>query len=78
MVEKQDWLQGSWFLDSCSIRIGTAASGDTYWFACPRSGMGYAVMKQVGGSEDWNKCISGLKLVAVDWSGVGAAAGVYS
>jgi hypothetical protein len=34
-------------------------------------------MKQVGGSEDWNKCISGLKLVAVDWNGVGAAAGVY-
>lgn len=57
--------------------IGTAAGGNPSWFACPRPGPGYQVMKDVGGYENWNLCLSGLQLVALDYSGVSPAAGVY-
>jgi len=48
-----------------------------YWFACPRPGSGYQVLKDVGGTENWSACVSGLQLVALDYSGVSPAAGVY-
>lgn len=47
------------------------------WFACPRPGPGYQVMKDVGGFENWNACRSGLQLVALDYEGASPASGVY-
>ena len=34
-------------------------------------------MKNVGGFENWSACLSGLQLVALDYSGDSPAAGVY-
>lgn len=34
-------------------------------------------MKYVGGNENWNSCLSGIQLVALDWTGSGPAAGEY-
>lgn len=47
------------------------------WFACPRPGRGYQVMRQVGGYENWQGCVAGLSIVALDYSGPSPAAGVY-
>jgi hypothetical protein len=56
---------------------GTAGSGNSYWFACPRTGGAYQVMKMVGGTENWNTCLSGLQLVALDYEGASPATVVY-
>lgn len=34
-------------------------------------------MKDVGGYENWDLCLSGVQLVALDYSGISPAAGVY-
>lgn len=47
-------------------RGGSENSG---WFLCSRPGPGYQVMKHVGGNENWNLCLGGLDLVALDWAG---------
>ncbi|CZR59136.1 uncharacterized protein PAC_09028 [Phialocephala subalpina] len=52
-------------------------SENDYWFLCSRPGPGYQVMKYVGGTENWDLCLSGIQLVALDWAGSGPAAGEY-
>jgi len=52
-------------------------SSNDYWFLCPRPGPGYQIMKYVGGSENWNACLSGIQLVALDYTGASPAAGEY-
>jgi hypothetical protein len=52
-------------------------SDNSYWFLCPRPGPGYQVLKYVGGYEDWDLCLSGIQLVALDYGGVSPAAGEY-
>ena len=51
---------------------------NAYWFACPRlGGRGLQVMRYVGGYENWRVCMSGLWMVALDYSGPSPAAGIY-
>ncbi|KAF8865947.1 hypothetical protein BDZ45DRAFT_668354 [Acephala macrosclerotiorum] len=52
-------------------------SENDYWFLCPRPGPGYQVMKYVGGCKNWNNCLSGIQLVALDWAGSGPATREY-
>ena len=44
-------------------------SSNPTWFLCPRPGPGYQVLKFVGGNEDWNLCLNGIQLVALDYTG---------
>lgn len=34
-------------------------------------------MRDVGGLENWNLCLSGIQLVALDYGGVSPGAGEY-
>lgn len=52
------------------------ASND-YWGLCPAAGLGYQVFKFVGGKLDPNSCLSGIALVALDWTGKNPAVGSY-
>ncbi|KAH8594762.1 hypothetical protein B0O99DRAFT_595249 [Bisporella sp. PMI_857] len=51
-------------------------SRNDYWFACPRAGKGYQVLKNVGGKEDWNKCTV-VQLIALDDKDTSPAASAY-
>jgi hypothetical protein len=53
-------------------------SSNSYWFLCRNPGpYGYQVKKFVGGTQDWDLCLSGIQLVALDYSGPEPADGAY-
>jgi hypothetical protein len=51
-------------------------SDNAYWFACPRPGPGYQVLKQMTAADQTLDSCTVVSLSALDWSG-GPAAGVY-
>lgn len=65
------------FVNAGPASFNWIGSSNDYWFLCPRPGPGYQVMKYVGGTENWNACLSGIQLIALDYTGKNPAAGVY-
>jgi hypothetical protein len=65
------------------VRVGSfnwLGSDNSYWFLCPQKGNStkYQVMKEVTVNDPRQVgCLSGIALVAIDYSGASPAAGVY-
>jgi hypothetical protein len=65
------------------MEIGTfnwLGSDNSYWFLCPQNGNStkYQIMKEVTVNDPaQSRCLSGIALVAIDYSGASPAAGVY-
>jgi len=68
---------------SADMEIGTfnwLGSDNSYWFLCPQNGNStkYQIMKEVTVNDPAQSgCLSGIALVAIDYSGASPAAGVY-
>ena len=68
---------------SADMEIGTfnwLGSDNSYWFLCPQNGNStkYQIMKEVTVNDPAQSgCLSGIALVAIDYSGASPAASVY-
>lgn len=71
------FTQGNGFVTEAPGVFQWIGSENSYWVACPTASQGYQVSKIVSASQDFSKCVTGVSLAAIDYSGANSAAYEY-
>lgn len=71
------FTQGNGFTTEAPGVFQWIGSENSYWVACPTASQGYLVSKIMSASQDFSKCVTGVLLAAIDYTGASPAAYEY-